>query len=127
MGALIFCATRTCHLHDFHSKDRDVPIEFPPLSDIATGFVFVGALFLLRFILALRRLRGESGQTGPFLSEMSRARSMGGFGEEHEPERRHAVRQVYIGLIFLTLGLALFARLLLTHLFGLASPIGSGG
>ena len=118
---------RTCHLHDFHSKDRDVPIEFPPLSDIAAAFVFVGALFLLRFILALGRLRGESGQTGPFLSEIARARSMGGFGDEHEPEPRHALRQIYIGLIFLALGLALFAWLLLAHLFGLALPIGAGG
>lgn len=103
-----------------------MPIEFPPLSDIATAFVFVGALFLLRFILAVRRLRGDSGQRGPFLAAMAQARIMGSFGDEHEPERRHALRQIYIGFVFLVLGFALLFWLLVAHLFGIASPISRG-
>lgn len=117
---------RTCHLHDFHSRDRDVPIEFPPLSDIATAFVFVGLLFFLRFILAVRRLRGESRQAEPFLAAMAHVRIAGSFGDEYEPERRHALRQIYIGVVFWVVGFALLFWILMAHLLGLAPPIGTG-
>ena len=105
---------RTCHLHDFHSKDRVVPLEIPPLSDIATGFVFVGALFLLRFVLAIRRLKMEVAETGSWQrSDFARVRRAGGYGEELEPERRHAARQFVIGALCLCVGLVLFVWLLI--------------
>ncbi|KTQ95192.1 hypothetical protein NS226_13550 [Aureimonas ureilytica] len=117
---------RTCHLHDFHSRDRDVPIKFPPLADIATAFVFVGLLFFLRFILAVRRLRGESRQAEPFLAAMAHVRIAGSFGDEYEPERRHALRQIYIGVVFWVVGFALLFWILMAHLFEFTPPIGTG-
>ncbi|WP_427023403.1 hypothetical protein ACP4J4_12675 [Aureimonas ureilytica] len=100
-----------------------MPLDLPPLSDIATAFVFVGALFVLRFLLALRRLRSETGARAGFaLSDFARTRRANAFGAEHEPERRHAVRQLYTGLAFLALGVGLFGWLLAASLLGFAVP-----
>lgn len=94
-------------------------IELPPLPDIATAFVFVGALFVLRFVLALHRLRKEAGLAGGFsLADFARVRRPGAFGEDREPERRHAARQLLIGFGFFGFGVGLFAFLLATSLFG---------
>ena len=99
--------------------------ELPPLSDIATALVFVGALFVLRFLLALRRLRTESGAKAGFaLSDFVQVRWPDAFGPDHEPERRHAARQLFVGLTFLVLGVGLFGWLLALSLLGLAGPRG---
>ncbi|WP_062117074.1 hypothetical protein [Aureimonas sp. AU40] len=100
-----------------------MPTDLPPLTDIVSAFVFAGALFVLRFQLALHRLRRESGmRTGFDLADFARVRRQGTFGEAHEPERRHAARQLYVGFAFLVIGLGLFAWHLAQPLWSPAMP-----
>lgn len=93
--------------------------EIPPASDIALALVVVGALFLLRFLLAVRRLRAASGQEGvPLLAAARAATRPQAFGADREPERRHAMRQFIAGLVFGLFGLLLSSWLLVASVLG---------
>ncbi|WP_062011472.1 hypothetical protein [Aureimonas sp. AU4] len=85
--------------------------ELPALSDVAAASLAVGVLFLARFALALRRLRADSGLRGGGMRHAWGVRFAGSFGTEHEPERRHAARQLGIGLVFLSIAVALYGWL----------------
>lgn len=89
-------------------------IDIPPLGDTALVLSIVGALFLLRFVLAVRRLRQSSGRegTGSLWDDAGRVTTPAAFGVDLEPERRHAVRQFTLGAALSAVGLALALWLL---------------
>lgn len=90
-------------------------LEIPPLDQIAFAAVAVGALFLLRYVLVIRRIReGLAHVTGFRSYDCFRAMKPGTFGEEYEPERRYAKRQLILGMLLLAVGLVMFAWLLAT-------------
>ena len=90
-------------------------LEFPPLDSIAVAAIAVGALFLLRYFLVMRRIWKGTGHVPSFqFGDYIRAMKPGAFGEDFEPERRYAKRQLVLGTTFLTIGLVLFAWLLAT-------------
>ena len=97
-------------------------IEIPPLDQIAIAALAVGALFLLRYFLVMRRIRKRIGYTPslPF-DDAGRSTTSGAFGEHNEPERQYAVRQLVFAGVCLAIGLGLFAWLLLA-----GAPIRSG-
>ena len=90
-------------------------IEIPPPDTIAVAALAVGALFLLRYVLVLRRIWNGSSHADSFrFSDFARALTPGAFGEDFEPERRYAKRQLVLGGSFLAIGLVLMASLLVT-------------
>ncbi|MEF2550995.1 hypothetical protein VQ042_06385 [Aurantimonas sp. A2-1-M11] len=97
-------------------------MEIPPPDTLATVGVAVGALFMLRYFLIMRRIWKAVGyrpsfQFGDYF-QVLRARS---YGAELEPERRYAARQLIFGGVFLIGGLLLFGWLLAT---GMAVRVG---
>lgn len=85
----------------------------PPLDTVAAATLAVGTLFLLRYFLAMRRIWKEAGHRPSFqFGDYFRAMKREAFGQELEPERRYAARQLIFGLVFVTTGLLLFAWLL---------------
>lgn len=90
--------------------------QVPPLGDAALVLSIVGALFLLRFVLAVRRLRQSSGRegTGSLWEDAGRVTTPAAFGPDLEPERRHAVRQFSMGAVLSAVGLALTLWLLVS-------------
>ncbi|WP_062202814.1 hypothetical protein [Aureimonas sp. AU12] len=94
-------------------------IEIPAISDIASAAVLVGALFVVRYLVAMRRIWMTVGRPRGFvIADYWRATQVLAFGPEFEPDRRHAARQLYVGLAFLALGLVLFAWLLTLEVLG---------
>ena len=91
--------------------------QLPSSDDILLASVLVGALFLVRFALTLRRLRAGRASAEPIREAARRATVPLGFGEEAEPDRRHAVRQLTVGLFFLALGILLAVWRLVAPLF----------
>ena len=95
-------------------------LEVPPLDSIAAAAVAVGALFLLRYALVMRRIWKGAGHAPSFqFGDYFRAMKPGAFGEKFEPERRYAKRQLVLGTVLAGIGLLLFAWLLAT-----GAPIG---
>lgn len=87
--------------------------EIPPLDSVATASLFVGLLFVLRYFLAMRRIWLEVGRPRGFVfGDYFRATKPGAYGTELEPNRRYAVRQLYLAAFFLGAALLLFAWLL---------------
>lgn len=101
--------------------------ETPQLGDTALVLSIVGALFLLRFVLAVRRLRQASGRSavGSLWDDAGRVTIPAAFGADLEPERRHAVRQFTMGAALSASGLALAIWLLLSG-EGVGVASGSG-
>lgn len=94
--------------------------EIPPLDTIATATLAVGALFLLRYFLAMRRIWKIAGHRPSFqFGDYFRAMKRHAFGAELEPERRYAARQLVFGVVFIAAGLLLFGWLLAT-----GAPVG---
>lgn len=82
--------------------------EPPALSDVFLASALVGLLFLVRFVLTMRRHGTAVAPAGETLRErLRRAVTPGGFGAEREPERRHASRQLVTGSFFLAVGVIL--------------------
>ena len=83
--------------------------DHPPSGDWALACLVVGALFLVRFLLMVRRIRHAAGRTatGSVWDDAGRVTTVGAFGREFEPERRHAVRLFVVGALFSVVGLAL--------------------
>lgn len=73
--------------------------ELPELPDLTLASALLGALFLLRFALGVRRLR-EGSASARFGEDVRRATRPHAFGNEAEPDRRYAVRQLGLGLFF---------------------------
>lgn len=90
--------------------------ELPSFQDILLASLLVGVLFLLRFALTLRRLRSGRAAVESVREAVRRSTTPLGYGEDAEPDRRHAVRQLSVGLFFLALGLLL-------GLWSIASPV----
>lgn len=88
-----------------------MPDALPSISDIAAAALAIGLLFLARFALALRRLRVEGRPYGGSVGDLWGSRRVDFFGAEREPERRHAVRQFGLGIVFLAVALALYGWL----------------
>ncbi|HDZ75361.1 MAG TPA: hypothetical protein ENH55_21860 [Aurantimonas coralicida] len=87
--------------------------EIPPLDTVATATLAVGALFLLRYFLAMRRIWKVTGYRPSFqFGDYFRAMKRDAFGTELEPERRYAARQLVVGVVFIAAGLLLFGWLL---------------
>lgn len=98
-------------------------LEIPPIDSIAVAAIAVGALFLLRYFLVMRRFWKGTGHVPSFqFGDYFRAMKPGAFGEDLEPERRYAKRQLILGALFLVIGLPLLAWLLVT-----GTPIGIPG
>lgn len=99
--------------------------EIPQLGDTALVLSIVGALFLLRFVLAVRRLRQASGRgnVGSLWDDAGRVTTPAAFGPDLEPERRHAVRQFTAGAALSASGLALAVWMLL---FGDGADVAAG-
>ncbi|MEC5322389.1 hypothetical protein [Aurantimonas sp. A3-2-R12] len=94
--------------------------EIPPLDTIATATLAVGALFLLRYFLAMRRIWKVAGHRPSFqFGDYFRVMKRDAFGAELDPERRYAARQLIFGVVFIAAGLLLFGWLLAT-----GSPVG---
>ncbi|MCP3055250.1 hypothetical protein [Aurantimonas marianensis] len=94
--------------------------EIPPLDTVATATLAVGALFLLRYFLAMRRIWKIAGHRPSFqFGDYFRAMQRHAFGAALEPERRYAARQLIFGIVFAAAGLLLFAWLLAT-----GAPVG---
>lgn len=87
--------------------------QLPALADVAAAALAVGLLFCLRFALALRRLRAQSGRTGGNVGNAWGTREATHFGVEREPERRHALRQLSVGSALLVVALLLYGWLVL--------------
>ncbi|WP_185982790.1 hypothetical protein [Aureimonas mangrovi] len=102
--------------------------ELPTVEDLALVAGVLGLLFLMRFALALRRMRVEAGEPVDILADARHVRLAGAFGEKREPERRHAARQLLLGLVFAFAGLAIAGGMLvadvLAPFFSRASEIG---
>lgn len=99
--------------------------EIPPLDQLALGGLVVGVLFVLRLVLAVRRLREEAdGRAGFSAQDLKRVRQAGSYGADLEPNRRYALRQLLSAALFLAVGLVLAAWLAVAHFVG---PIGLGG
>ena len=97
----------------------DAMTDVPAISDIASAAVLIGVLFVVRYVVALRRIWINAGRPRDFaFTDYRRAMQADAFGSELEPDRRHAARQLYVGLIFLGLGLVLFAGLLTADVLG---------
>lgn len=98
-------------------------MEMPAPVDILAAAASVGLLFLVRFALALRRIRGEPSSGWRHGTQAWRAvtRPMG-YGAALEPNRRHAARQLYVGLFCLSLAAILGAWLAGAALFGWPVP-----
>ncbi|WP_136625043.1 hypothetical protein [Aureimonas flava] len=98
-------------------------METPAPTDVLAAVLAVGILFLLRFALALRRMRHELGAQRrdpvPAWRDVTRPMS---FGAAMEPNRRHAVRQLVTGLFLLALAAVLGAWLGGAALFGWPVP-----
>ncbi len=85
--------------------------ELPALADLAAAALTVGVLFVARFAFALRRLRMGGEGPGGTIRNAWGVRTAGYFGDDREPERRHASRQLTIGFAFLAVALALYGWL----------------
>ncbi len=84
-------------------------IEIPPIGDWALVSTVVGAVFLVRFLLMVRRIRKSAGReaTASLWEDAGRVTTVRAFGFELEPERRHAVRLFVLGALFSTVGFLL--------------------
>ena len=90
-------------------------LEVPPLDSIAAAAIAVGTLFLLRYFLVMRRILKGTGHVPSFqFKDYFRAMKPGAFGNDFEPERRYAKRQLVLCAVFVTIGLLLLAWLLAT-------------
>ncbi|MCW7545975.1 MAG: hypothetical protein ABJF67_13750 [Aurantimonas coralicida] len=90
-------------------------MEIPPPDTLATVGVAVGALFMLRYFLVMRRIWKATGHRASFqFGDYFQVLRAGAFGAELEPERRYAARQLGFGGVFLIAGLLLFGWLLAT-------------
>lgn len=93
--------------------------EIPPLDQLALGGLVVGVLFVLRLVLAVRRLREEAdGRAGFSTEDLKRVRQAGSYGADLEPNRRYALRQLLSAALFLAVGLGLAAWLAVAHFVG---------
>lgn len=98
-------------------------MDVPAPTDILAAAFAVGILFLARFALALRRIRGEPDARwqGGLEAWRDATRPMS-YGASQEPNRRHAARQLYLGLFFLALSAIVAAWLGGAALFGWPVP-----
>ncbi|WP_279479848.1 hypothetical protein [Aureimonas sp. SK2] len=98
-------------------------MDMPAPTDVLAAAFMVGVLFLVRFALALRRIRSEPGATWQggveAWRDVTRPQS---YGAAQEPNRRHAARQLYLGLFFLALSAILGMWLAGAALFGWPVP-----
>ena len=92
-------------------------MEIPALCDVASACSLVGVLFIVRHVVAMRRIWAVDGWPRA-VRDVWRASRTGAYGPEFEPDRRHAARQLYVGLIFLAVGLLLFAGILAQAVLG---------
>ncbi|MFD2238567.1 hypothetical protein [Aureimonas populi] len=90
--------------------------ELPSAPEVALTLLVVGLLFLVRFVLAIRRLEPQGGQ--PILQQCRRVSRPCAFGADLEPERRHALRQLVTGIAVSGAGLAFGGWLLLSSVLG---------
>lgn len=98
-------------------------MDTPAPTDLLAAAFAVGILFLIRFALSLRRIRGELGDRWPSEPQAWRGVTrLHAFGEAMEPNRRHAVRQLGVGLFFVALAAILGLWLSGTALFGWPVP-----
>lgn len=82
--------------------------ELPQPTDLVGASLLVGILFLVRFVLGVRRILLDGDPSRPLaLQTLRDATQPLAFGREFEPNRRHAVRQFFVGAFFLALGLLL--------------------
>ena len=94
-------------------------IQIPPLHTIGNVSLAVGALFLLRYFLAMRRLWKEAGHRPDFqFGDYFRATKKGAFGMQLEAQRAYAARQLVLGLVLGLLGLGIYAWLFAMALTG---------
>lgn len=102
-------------------------MEPPAPADLLAAAFAVGLLFLLRFVLALRRIRHELGANwrGGVEAWRDATRPMA-YGAALEPNRRHAARQLTVGLFCLALALVLAIWLGGAALFGWPMPFLAG-
>ncbi len=98
-------------------------MEIPAPTDILAAAFMIGLLFLVRCGLALRRIRQELGAEWTSRAQAWRdvTRPMS-YGAALEPDRRHAVRQLAVGLFFLALSAILAVWLAGAALFGWPVP-----
>lgn len=92
-------------------------MEIPALHDIASASSLVGVLFVIRHLVAMRRIWAVDGWPRA-ARDVWRATRTSAYGPAFEPDRRHAARQLYVGLAFLALGLLLFAGILAQAVLG---------
>ncbi|KAA0970590.1 hypothetical protein FPY71_08810 [Aureimonas fodinaquatilis] len=94
----------------------------PPAGDIAMAATVVGILFLVRFMLTLRRIRAATGRQTKttMLADSTLITRPLAFGRDAEPERRHALRQFTVGAVFTACGLLLASWVVIS---GLVSPL----
>lgn len=102
-------------------------MEIPAPTDILAAAFAVGILFLVRFALALRRIRMEPGSGWlPGKQAWRDVTRPLGYGPQLEPNRRHAARQLYLALFFLALAAILAVWLGGSTLFGWPAPFMAG-
>lgn len=101
-------------------------METPAPTDLLAAAFAVGVLFLVRFVLALRRIRRELGARWPSEPQAWRGVTRPlAFGEAMEPDRRHAMRQLVVGMFCLALAAILALWLGGAALFGWPVPFAS--
>ncbi|SJZ87121.1 hypothetical protein [Consotaella salsifontis] len=90
-------------------------MDLPKPDALATLAFVLAGLFLLRFLLLVRRLdRWQARENGVREGDYRRFLRKGSFGADLEPERTMAVRQLVMAGLFLAAGLSLFLWLFLT-------------
>ncbi len=96
-------------------------------ADILAASLAVGVLFVVRFALAMRRIRHDVGSawSGGVEAWRDVARPMA-YGAAFEPNRRHALRQLVLGLFFVALSALLGIWLGGAAVFGWRVPFGTG-
>ncbi|WP_416355444.1 hypothetical protein ACLNGM_14380 [Aureimonas phyllosphaerae] len=101
-------------------------METPAPTDLLAAAFAVGVLFLVRFVLALRRIRLELGARWPSEPQAWRGATRPlAFGEAMEPDRRHAMRQLGVGMVCLALAAILALWLGGAALLGWPVPFAS--
>lgn len=86
----------------------------PPAGDIAMAATVVGVLFLVRFLLTLRRIRAAEGRASTMWADLGLVTRPLAFGRAAEPDRRHAMRQFVVGAVFTACGLSISAWLVVS-------------
>ena len=94
--------------------------DVPPIGDWALVSTVVGAVFLVRYLLMVWRIRKAAGRenTGSVFADAGRVTTREAFGADLEPERRHAVRLFVIGAVFSAVGFALAGWQMVTQMAG---------